>query len=238
MLLYAALFFSASAGFLIYFTRNKTLAPATVWTVFGAGLVSGPLSGIAEYFFEQAFLSGPGAPRESMGAAVFYLLGVGPLEELAKFLAVFLAALRRQDFRSSYDGILLAVCAALGFAGGENVVYLLSFGPEATIARLFFGNLGHASFSAVWGYALGVALHENAEFAVVLEGLLISALLHGLYDFLLTFSTPGYALAMLLMSGMILFLFVFMRKERQRNAKRPRSPTGAAGAARNARRKP
>jgi RsiW-degrading membrane proteinase PrsW (M82 family) len=222
MVLYGAAFFSVSVLILAWFARGRRNR-GTISLVFLAGLVSGPAAGAAEMLFAREFLTGPGISGAVVKSAVFYMLGVGPIEEAAKFIAVFLAALRRSDFKNSSDGILLAIAAALGFAAGENVLYMFSYGPADTAARLFLGNFGHASFSVYWGYALGVVLHENARFSLVVEGLALAALLHGLYDFLLTLPSPGPGFALLLAFTLIVFFLLFFKKEKDRHRKSSRS---------------
>ncbi|MBL8019241.1 MAG: PrsW family intramembrane metalloprotease [Leptospirales bacterium] len=217
MIGYGVGFFCASLVFLYLFARGGGLRLSTIAAVFFCGIVVGPICGLAEIFFEKEILSGPEMRNPGLRAFALYMFGVGPIEEIGKFLAVFLIALQRPDFKNSSDGILLAICSALGFAAGENVLYMLNFGPAATLPRLVLGNLGHASFSAYWGYALGVALHENARFTVVLEGLLLAAVLHGLYDVLLTISFGG-AIAALLLAGVLIVLLVgFFRREASRH---------------------
>ncbi|MCE9597565.1 MAG: PrsW family intramembrane metalloprotease [Spirochaetia bacterium] len=217
MILYGAAFFGTSLFFLWLFSRSGGLKPATVIVVFAAGILAGPICGMAEVFFETQVLSGPEMQHPGLRAFALYMFGVGPIEEVGKFLAVFLIALQRADFKNSSDGILLAICSALGFAAGENLIYMANFGPVATLPRLILGNLGHASFSAYWGYALGVALHENARLTIVIEGLLLAAVLHGVYDLLLTFSIPG-AIGAMLLAGLLMVLLVgFFRREGARH---------------------
>lgn len=222
MILYGLAFFSVSILILAWFARERKDRP-TIALVFLAGLFSGPAAGLLEMLFAKEFLSSPGIQNTTAGSAVLYILGVGPIEEAAKFIAVFLAALRSSGFKNSSDGILLAVAASLGFAAGENVLYLFTFGPEDTAVRLILGNFGHASFSVYWGYALGVVLHENARFGLVVEGLALSALLHGLYDFLLTLPGPGPAFALLLAFALIGLFLLFFKKEKDRHRKSSRS---------------
>lgn len=228
--LYIAFFAFVSVSWLLFFGRKSDhLKPATLWMVFGAGLLSGPLAGAASNLVESISI-GSAAGRPISGAAalfdlrsfLLYFLIVGPFEEIAKFLAVFFAGLRRPDFRSSNDGIVLGIAAALGFACGENILYMLAFGPAQTIPRLILGNLGHAAFAVFWGYALGAVLHENAHPALIVAGLVIAAFFHGAYNYLLGFSTPGALLAFVLSGGLYAFMFQFLRGERDRNRKRPR----------------
>ncbi|MEQ9367396.1 MAG: PrsW family glutamic-type intramembrane protease, partial [Leptospirales bacterium] len=144
--LYIVVFACVSVGWLLFFGRKSDhLRPATLWLVAGAGLLSGPLAGMATKLIESMTIADGayGAPDmfDTRGFLLYFLI-VGPGEELAKFLAVFFAGLRRPDFRSSNDGIVLGIAAALGFACGENILYLLAFGAEQTIPRLVLGNLG------------------------------------------------------------------------------------------------
>ena len=210
----AFLFFAASIFILFIFSLGKKMSKSTIFIVFAAGLFSGPLCGFAEFFFNRELL---GEKQGVLPSLLFYMLGVGPIEELAKFAAVFLFALRRRDFMDSSGGMMLAVSAALGFAAGENVLYMLEFGPQATLIRLLLGNLGHASYSVFWGYSLGVVLHENAEYTILLEGLLAACLLHGLYDFLLTVSFAGAVAALVFSAFLILAFLSFFRTETKRN---------------------
>ncbi len=229
---YIAAFACASCAWLIYFgSRSDHLRPATLWLVFFAGLISGPPAGFASGFIREIALDFPAHGSYARGGTLaffqpasflLFFLIVGPLEELAKFLAVFFAALKRPDFRSSNDGIVLGIAAALGFACGENILYLLAYGPEATLPRLILGNLGHAAFAVFWGYALGAVLHENASPTLIVAGLGIAALSHGAYNYLLGFSAPGAMLAFALSGALYAFMFRFLRGERERNRKRPR----------------
>ena len=223
---YIVVFALASVAWLLFFARlSDHLKAATLWMVFAAGLCSGPVAGLVSTMIESYSSYGTRAnPAALFDASSFllYFLIVGPVEELAKFLAVFFAGLRRPDFRTSNDGMILAIAAALGFACGENVLYMITYGPALTVPRLILGNLGHAAFAVFWGYALGASLHEPASPALIVAGLTIAALFHGAYNYLLGFSTPGALLAFALSGGLYVFMFQFLRHERQRNRKRPR----------------
>jgi RsiW-degrading membrane proteinase PrsW (M82 family) len=222
---YPLLFALTSVAWLWYFGRQSDhLKPATLWMVFLAGLVSGPPAGLMTGIIESWSLSNGVARPEAFDLQSFllYFFIVGPVEEAAKFLAVFFVALRRRDFRTSTDGIVLGIASALGFACGENLLYMLAFGPELTLPRLILGNLGHAAYAVFWGYALGAVLHENAPAVLIVVGLAVAALFHGTYNYLLGFSLLGALLAFTLSGGLYLFMFRFLRAERSRNRGRPR----------------
>ncbi len=190
---------------------------ATLWRVFFLGLASGPVAGVLSYLIQKSTIPGSrGLFDNTLNEFFLYFLVVGPVEEGLKFFAVVLGALRRPDFRNSAGGILLGIVAALGFAGGENVLYLMAFGLPDTLPRLFLGNLGHAAYSVFWAYALGAVLHENAPFSLILTGLTIAALAHGAYNFFLTRSIPGAIFAFALSALLFWFLFAFFRAEIKR----------------------
>lgn len=218
MLIYAAVYFAVSVLWVFLFSRmGGGVTPGTLWRTFLFGLMSGPVAGVLSHSIQRATL--PAASSgDHLNEFFLYFLVVGPVEEGLKFLAVVLAALRRTDFRSSVDGILLGIAAALGFAGGENVLYLFAFGLSDTLPRLILGNLGHAAYSVFWGYALGVVMHENAPFSLILTGLAIASLAHGAYNFLLTRSFLGAMIAFALSAALFWFLFVFFRSEANRRS--------------------
>ena len=219
---YAVAYFLISVSWLLLFrTLGGGVTLPTLFRVFLSGLVAGPIAGVLSHALETSvlgFQAGPDVFR--FHEFLLFFLIVGPVEEGLKFLAVFFTAYRRPDFRTSADGVLLAIAAALGFAGGENVLYLLNFGVEATLPRLFLGNLGHAAYAAFWGYALGVVLHEKAPLQLILAGLGIAALLHGAYDYLLSFSFIGAFLAFFLSGILWIFLFRLLHTEQKRNTPR------------------
>jgi len=110
---------------------------------------------------------------------------IGPVEELAKLIAVWLAIYRSPDFREPLDGIIYAATAAIGFACVENIVYLGYLGPGIIVSRALFATPAHVMFSSMWGYSLGLArFRREGEFLTVFKGLAISAVLHGMYNFL------------------------------------------------------
>ncbi|MCB1307603.1 MAG: PrsW family intramembrane metalloprotease [Leptospiraceae bacterium] len=214
MLAYVCLYVAVSVFWLLLFSGyRRHLKPGTIWRVFLIGLLAGPPAGLLSAWL-QSLLDIPSDALLQKFLLYFFI--VGPVEELAKFAAVFLAAIKRLDFRSSSDGIVLAVTAALGFAMGENVLYLLSFGLEATLPRLILGNLGHAAYALCWGYGLGVVFHEDAPFSILLGGLGLATILHGTYNFLITWNAISAIVALLLSGVLFLLLFWLTHTESRR----------------------
>lgn len=219
-LIYAPIFFLVSLLWVWYFSRYAPeLRIKTLVAVFFAGAAGAILSIPVERSFFPLLQLRENTDASPLTNFLLFFFVVGPVEEVLKFLAAFFAGLRRSDFKSSAGGVILAVTAALGFAGAENVNYLLMYGLD-TIPRLILSNLGHASYAVLWGYALGVTLHENAPLSLLPVSLGLASLLHGAYDFCLSLDTPGLILAGLLCVLSFAALFALVRSERRRSVSR------------------
>ena len=175
------------------------------------------------YPFLRYMESGALAP---IPMAIGCFLVIGPCEELAKFAAVRLFVYRNKEFNEPLDGIIYAAAAALGFASLENVLYVIDWHTGhiqwgALGIRSLFALPGHVIFSTTWGYALGRGKFDpNYR---VWPMVLLAALLHGLYDFLLMFK-PASPLIWLYMSLMVP---IIVRQIRLLRAESPFAP-GAA----------
>ncbi len=125
-----------------------------------------------------------GPPLESL---LYFVVWVGLCEESWKLLAVHLAIRRR--FEEPLDGLVYAGVAALGFATAENAVYVLRLDdPAVLLQRWILSTFGHVLMAQFWGYALGLTRSgppSGKGLARVLQGLVLSAVVHGLYDWLL-----------------------------------------------------
>ncbi|MBX7220410.1 MAG: PrsW family intramembrane metalloprotease [Blastocatellia bacterium] len=137
---------------------------------------------------------------------VEYFFVVGPVEETVKMLAVLVLAYRRPEFDEPVDGVIYSAAAALGFAAAENVLYVGQFGIGVLTLRGPMSNAGHAFFSAFWGLAMSRAKAApnigGKKFQWIASGILVAALLHGFYDFVLSLRLPG--------GVAVLFILVFM----------------------------
>ncbi|MDH5657593.1 MAG: PrsW family glutamic-type intramembrane protease [Spirochaetia bacterium] len=209
-------FFSASVVWLVWMrSYGGNVSRRGLFIVFAIGIISGPVAGSLTHFLRTAFNVEIGSSIAA-NFFVFFLL-VGPIEEVSKFIAAFISSHRRNDFSNSADGILVAVSAALGFAAGENVLYLNVYGPETTFLRLIFTNIAHVVFSVIWGYALGVVLHESASISFLIAALVIGSILHGAYDFFLLLHTVTAAIVLVAMIPALYWVMSFLRIELERN---------------------
>ncbi len=164
----------------------KTFLMGAVMTI-PAGIVELPFRGI---------LRNPPSLGALLLAAVF---GVGFVEEFFKYWAVRRVAYGHPEFNEPVDGIIYAVSAGLGFAAFENVLYASSLGLEVGLVRAVLTSLVHASFSGIVGFSMGLAKFapRGLENAMIGRGLILAAVLHGVYDFLLMSQLMNFYLTVL-----------------------------------------
>lgn len=112
-------------------------------------------------------------------------LVVAPIEEIVKFLAVWLLVYRAPVFNEPFDGVVYCIMASMGFATLENVMYVMDGGMGIAIERAFISVPGHAAYGAIMGYYMGRAKFDTSGKSriLLLQGLLYATVAHGLFDF-------------------------------------------------------
>jgi RsiW-degrading membrane proteinase PrsW (M82 family) len=127
-------------------------------------------------------------PQSSKVAAAAYhaFVVAGSTEELLKFLALYLLVWKSPSFNEKFDGIVYAVFVSLGFAGVENVLYVMDGGMQTALTRALTAVPAHAIFGITMGYYLGIAhMYKELKGPYLARALLVPILLHGIYDFIL-----------------------------------------------------
>ncbi len=110
----------------------------------------------------------------------------GSTEELFKFLVLYLLVWKNPNFNEKFDGIVYAVFVSLGFAGVENVLYVMDGGMQTALTRAITAVPAHAIFGITMGYYLGIAhMYKELKGKYLARALLVPILLHGIYDFIL-----------------------------------------------------
>lgn len=130
-----------------------------------------------------------------LASAANATLVVAPIEEVVKFLAVWLIAYRAPEFNEPFDGVVYCVIASMGFATLENIMYVIDGGMGVAVERAFISVPGHAAYGAIMGYYLGRAKFDTSGRSrmLLLTGVLYATIAHGLFDFGLL-SHTGYGL--------------------------------------------
>lgn len=140
-------------------------------------------------------------------------------EEGAKLLMLWLLLRKNPYFDEKLDGIVYACCVGLGFAGVENIMYLVNGAIAGEwvvtgISRAIFAVPGHFSFAILMGFFYARAhFGEPAKRKVnMFLAWLVPMIAHGIYDGLIFAQgvVDEYWAGIL----MLLFLggFIYLRK--------------------------
>ena len=117
------------------------------------------------------------------------------IEEIMKYAAARVTVLRSRENNEPIDSVIYMVTVALGFAAAENALFLLSpLAGETFTQSLMTGNLRfvgamllHVLSSAVIGVFLALAFYKSKrqKLLFALLGVILAALLHSLFNFLI-----------------------------------------------------
>lgn len=131
-----------------------------------------------------------------LASAFTAFIVAGLTEEFFKREVVLRAVYLNKAFNEKLDGIIYAVFAALGFATVENIMYVLvnySANPYVGISRGIFSVPTHVLLGVTMGYYLSLAkfsYNENFERLYLRKAIMVPALLHGFFDFILMANIP------------------------------------------------
>jgi RsiW-degrading membrane proteinase PrsW (M82 family) len=184
------------------------------------GAISGLLALRLEWVFEtvaNSFVDWQKIKRWLPGVALRQLVEIGPIEEGCKLAAVLVPTYYLQrKYRLLRSSIFLfTIAVALGFTAEENWIYF--FHGTASVFERTIGTPVHATFSAPWGYALGIYISSNTRLnqdrRFIFRAWLNSVICHALVNVLS--SAWGYSLPLRFLSyGLFPFLlWMFWRLE-------------------------
>jgi hypothetical protein len=116
---------------------------------------------------------------------------------------------RSPGFNEENDGLVYTSAVALGFAGLENVFYVVSGGISVGIARAITAVPLHYFTGIVMGYYVGISkFNDKKRWSLIFKGFLGAYFFHAIYD---TFALSGTAVVLLIIPCVIL-LFVLGRR--------------------------
>jgi len=117
-------------------------------------------------------------------------------EEGGKYFVMKKCTWRNLAFNYRFDGVVYAVCASMGFAIVENVLYVIDGGVSTAIMRALTSLPGHCIFGIFMGHYYGeaklceVAGDRNGMKINQFKALWIPLAIHGFYDYCLCVETP------------------------------------------------
>jgi RsiW-degrading membrane proteinase PrsW (M82 family) len=147
------------------------------------------------------------------------LLAWAAIEELFKFGAAYVAALRFRVFDEPLDGVIYLVTAALGFSALENVFFLLTPVGQGDLLRTivtgdlrFIGaSLLHTLSSATIGVALALSFYKSVGVRklAAASGVILAVALHTLFNFFILKSGGGstFLVFLAIWLGIVALLF-------------------------------
>jgi protease PrsW len=155
----------------------------------------------------ESLISALGEPLEGLAEAAWSGFAVaGFTEELFKYTALFLLIWKSKAFNDKYDGIVYGAFISLGFAGIENVLYVIQEGYTTGMVRAFTAVPAHAIFGITMGFYFGMAKFYPAKRTQLkIKALIIPMFLHGVYDFILM---TGIEWLWIVFLGFLIFLFI------------------------------
>jgi RsiW-degrading membrane proteinase PrsW (M82 family) len=130
----------------------------------------------------------------------------GFTEEGFKYLALLLLFWNNREFNDKYDGIVYGTFISLGFAGIENILYVVSQGYATGLVRAFTAVPAHAIFGITMGFYIGIAkFYPKKRNSMKFRAFFIPFLLHGIYDFTLM---TGIDWLWVIFLGFVIFLYI------------------------------
>jgi RsiW-degrading membrane proteinase PrsW (M82 family) len=196
------------------------------------GIILSPIAILFQFGFSKI----AGVDISSSSSSMTYVFWAAFIEEIVKFYGVVLIAVKSPDFDEPMDAVIYMICAALGFAAIENVLFLFKIIPQgnfflATSAQnitaletLTLRSVGatvlHALSSAIIGYFLAMSwffAHHRKK--LILIGIIIGALFHFSFNVFLSAeeALTGLGISIGLLGFMGFLVYILFDKVRDRH---------------------
>ena len=178
-------------------------------------LFCGALS-VLPVIFVESWLSSLNPYEGASGALYTAFVVAGCTEEGFKLLFLYWLIWRNKHFDEYFDGIVYATFISLGFAGVENVLYVIDGGVQTGIVRALLSVPAHFLFAVVMGYFFALAkFYRNRGFNMFLA-FFVPMLLHGIFDGLLMVADVSESLQGVCLFGFIIFDIILWKIGKRR----------------------
>jgi RsiW-degrading membrane proteinase PrsW (M82 family) len=213
-----------SVIWLIFFEQEDSDQPEPIKDILYAFILGAvtTFAALAVQIFVLPYMVNAGFSLHSpVGVTIF-----GGIEELLKFLAVYLLVARRKAFDEPLDAMIYMITVGLGFAAVENIASLINHGAtvitpaalQVVVLRFLGATLLHSAASGIIGFhwALGWVRGSHQKLHI-LAGLIIAIALHGIFNYLILTTGPAsWALAFVaIISFFLLIDFEELRTEEE-----------------------
>jgi RsiW-degrading membrane proteinase PrsW (M82 family) len=144
-------------------------------------------------------------------AGLNMFVAVAFVEEFMKYAVIKQKVIRNKEFDEPVDAMIYMIIVALGFAAVENLLILFplsEFFEIFTISGIRFvgATFLHALCSAMVGYFIALWFFRKKSFGLVIFGLLMAVMCHGLYNFSIMVIDNGFKFVV---PGLILVCLAF-----------------------------
>lgn len=183
MFLVVIVFFLITGGLTWYMlTRDRgSKEPiGALWAAFGFGVLAMLPVALVEGIFipEKIDQATVGA-----GMSLLFYMGVGIVEEAAKFLPLAFFIRKKSYFNEYTDGVIYFALSGLAFGLVENITYTAIYGASTGVWRVAIIPIFHAATMGIVGFYFAASKIEGKSWAKPLAILAALAVMHGLYDF-------------------------------------------------------
>lgn len=192
--------------FWVVYLRSLSRGKLSPWWHWAVALAAGWASTEVTLFLSDLWGVGRLQLLPQVGSLVYFVVGVGLVEEGSKALCALLFLKIPGFCKQPLLGLQLCGGVALGFATAENFVYAVNFGEGVLVGRFVFSTLAHVLFASVWGFTLGSRTEKVGEVFIQRTSwsrfgkyLFLSALGHGLFDWFLMTGRPILAVLTLVL---------------------------------------
>lgn len=144
------------------------------------------------------------------------------IEEGGKYFVLKKTTWKHPAFNYTFDAVVYAVVASLGFATVENILYVMDEDISVAIMRGLLSVPGHVTDAIFMGCFYGAAKAAAAEGdrgkarLNLRRALIIPVLLHGFYDFCLSTESDEFLLAFFVFEVIITILAVRTLRKQSR----------------------
>ena len=155
---------------------------------------------------------------ETFGGAVSTALFAAAVpEEIAKFLMLWLFLRNNKYYDEYFDGIVYAACVGLGFAGTENILYLLQSEDWVItgVVRGLTAVPGHFAMGCAMGYFFSKRHFGDKSTLTAVCILAVPILIHWIWD-ALAFSEGLFPALSVVISILLVVLIIYLYKSTMR----------------------
>lgn len=179
------------------------------------GIMLSPLAIVLQLLFVQLAARVLGIESNVLSDGPGFYLWAALVEELVKYLVVYIVVLRSPEFDEPVDAMVYMLTAALGFAAMENILVInrvLGDGLSATIGlwslRFAGATLLHALSSALLGYFIALAwFYFDQRKTLFVIGLSLATAFHWAFNL---FISQMHQSVSLLFSTLLLMAMAFL----------------------------